>query len=202
MDRLGTRERRRTRREPRARGDGPPQFRQRCCSEQRAPRTRGWTGLANWEKGCGLESPAHAGMDRRRLGSREHRLHQCVRSPARRRSRDKEGHARDEPDGHKALGRSRAGLTVKLHLPAYQGCRPLVVSTSPGLLPAGLPGTQHRRAVQQLAQVKPGGLDPLRRAGCDLRRDRADRLDPALAQRSPPVQKTSPGRPAHHRTSH
>ncbi|WP_082376916.1 transposase [Nocardiopsis sp. NRRL B-16309] len=39
---------------------------------------------------------------------------------------------RDEPDGSEALGRSRGGLTTKIHLLADQHRRPLVLATTPG----------------------------------------------------------------------
>lgn len=39
---------------------------------------------------------------------------------------------RDEPDGREALGRSRGGLTTKIHLIADQRCRPISRLTSPG----------------------------------------------------------------------
>lgn len=37
-----------------------------------------------------------------------------------------------DPEGREALGRSRGGLTSKVHLLADDGCRPLVWLTSPG----------------------------------------------------------------------
>ncbi|MFF4736047.1 IS5 family transposase [Streptomyces sp. NPDC001262] len=44
----------------------------------------------------------------------------------------KRGGSREEADGREALGRSRGGLTCKVHLLADDRCRPLVWLTSPG----------------------------------------------------------------------
>ncbi len=57
-----------TPREPRARGDGPRDYRPRGSASLRAPRTRGWTGGHGRTLRRRLESPAHAGMDRPRAG--------------------------------------------------------------------------------------------------------------------------------------
>ncbi len=50
----------------------------------------------------------------------------------RRRCREEGDASRGEPDGREALGRSRSGLTTKIHLPADQHKRPLVLATRPG----------------------------------------------------------------------
>jgi Transposase DDE domain len=42
------------------------------------------------------------------------------------------GLRRDESDGREALGRSRGGLTTKIHLAADRRCRPIARLTSPG----------------------------------------------------------------------
>ncbi|THA22783.1 IS4/IS5 family transposase, partial [Streptomyces sp. A1547] len=60
------------------------------------------------------------------------RLHYRPRPPARRRHRPKRGkHRTDEPDDH-ALGRSRGGLTTKIHLACDGRGRPLAVLLTPG----------------------------------------------------------------------
>src|SRR5699024_9816187 len=50
--------------EPRARGDGPPSWNGSRTCPARAPRTRGWTAGLGSAPPVGVESPAHAGMDR------------------------------------------------------------------------------------------------------------------------------------------
>ncbi|MFE0824837.1 IS5 family transposase [Streptomyces sp. NPDC058847] len=60
------------------------------------------------------------------------RLHRRPRSPARRRHGAKRGrHRQDEPDDH-ALGRSRGGLTTKIHLACDGKGRPLAILVTPG----------------------------------------------------------------------
>jgi transposase len=60
------------------------------------------------------------------------RLHHRPRPPARRRHRPKRGrHRPDEPDDH-ALGRSRGGLTTKIHLACDGRGRPLAILLTPG----------------------------------------------------------------------
>ncbi len=63
------------------------------------------------------------------------RAHQHAAGARRRSPRDfpqKGGCARVETDGREALGRSRGGLTSKVHLPADDRTRPLTWQTSPG----------------------------------------------------------------------
>ncbi|NEC51294.1 transposase, partial [Actinospica acidiphila] len=81
--------------------------------------------------GEGLHRPARPGRRRRRprLGRRS-RLHCRARTPARRRGPSK-GAPAGEPADH-ALGRSRGGLTTKIHLVADGGCRPLAFVITPG----------------------------------------------------------------------
>src|SRR5262249_47652239 len=63
-----------------------------------------------------------------------------TRAPARRRcpprprarSPKSEQAARVDPDGREALGRSRGGLSTKIHLAADLRCRPIARYTSPG----------------------------------------------------------------------
>ncbi|MFI2318370.1 IS5 family transposase [Streptomyces sp. CB00072] len=81
--------------------------------------------------GEGLHRPARPGRYRRRprldrLGRLQHR----PGSPARRRGPSK-GAPAGEPDDH-ALGRSRGGLTTKIHLAADSRCRPLAFVLTPG----------------------------------------------------------------------
>src|SRR5699024_1906543 len=64
MDRSGAGGRAPPAREPRARGDGPQVRRARGENVVRAPRTRGWTGVATRANTPLPESRAHAGMDR------------------------------------------------------------------------------------------------------------------------------------------
>ncbi|MBL1120646.1 transposase [Streptomyces sp. 110] len=60
------------------------------------------------------------------------RLHRRPRPPARRLHRTKKGQLRtDEPDDH-ALGRSRGGLTSKIHLACDGKGRPLAILITPG----------------------------------------------------------------------
>ncbi|WP_381568156.1 IS5 family transposase [Streptomyces eurythermus] len=60
------------------------------------------------------------------------RLHHRPRSPARCRHRPKRGrHRPDEPDEH-ALGRSRGGLTTKVHIVCDGRGRPLALLITPG----------------------------------------------------------------------
>ncbi|WP_375256616.1 IS5 family transposase [Streptomyces sp. PKU-EA00015] len=60
------------------------------------------------------------------------RLHHRPRPPACRRHRPKRGRQRrDEPDDH-ALGRSRGGLTTKIHLACDGKGRPLAILLTPG----------------------------------------------------------------------
>ncbi|MEW2242469.1 IS5 family transposase [Streptomyces sp. NPDC026666] len=60
------------------------------------------------------------------------RLHHRPGPPARRRHRPKRGrHRREEPDDH-AFGRSRGGLTSKIHLACDGRGRPLAILLSPG----------------------------------------------------------------------
>ncbi|MET8134304.1 transposase [Streptomyces sp. NPDC005251] len=61
---------------------------------------------------------------------RRRRLHDRSRSPARRRGPSK-GAPAGEPANH-ALGRSRGGLTTKIHLAADSRCRPLAFVLTPG----------------------------------------------------------------------
>jgi transposase len=68
----------------------------------------------------------------------ERRLHGLPRAPARRRGpqkgdlqREPPGGLVDEPADH-ALGRSRGGLTTKIHLVVEQGQRPAATRPSPG----------------------------------------------------------------------
>lgn len=80
-------------------------------------------------------SPADPGPRRRgrrhRL-ARPDRLHRRPRPPARRRHRPKKGiHRPDEPDDH-ALGRSRGGLTTRVHLACDGKGRPLAILLTPG----------------------------------------------------------------------
>ncbi|MER6805899.1 IS5 family transposase [Streptomyces sp. NPDC000678] len=64
--------------------------------------------------------------------ARPDRLHHRPRSPARRGHRPKRGSRwQDEPDDH-ALGRSRGGLTAKIHLACDGKGRPLAVLVTPG----------------------------------------------------------------------
>ncbi|WP_435887559.1 transposase [Streptomyces antimycoticus] len=64
--------------------------------------------------------------------ARPDRLHHRPRPPARRRHRPKRGrHQQDEPDDH-ALGRSRGGLTTKIHLACDGRGRPLAILLTPG----------------------------------------------------------------------
>ncbi|EMF29078.1 transposase IS4 family protein [Streptomyces gancidicus BKS 13-15] len=78
---------------------------------------------------------ADPGPGRRRRGHRlagPDRLHHRPRPPARRRHRPKRGNQRpDEPDDH-ALGRSRGGLTTKVHLACDGKGRPLALLVTPG----------------------------------------------------------------------
>lgn len=60
--------------------------------------------------------PASYRRIHRRRTHRQHRLHHRACPPARRRGREKGNTVRGEPDGREALGRSRGGLTVKIHL--------------------------------------------------------------------------------------
>ncbi|WP_208029935.1 transposase [Streptomyces cyanogenus] len=60
------------------------------------------------------------------------RLHHRPCAPARRRHRPKWGnHRSDEPEDH-ALGRSRGGLTSKIHLACEGKGRPLAILVTPG----------------------------------------------------------------------
>ncbi|WP_443073197.1 transposase [Streptomyces sp. S465] len=60
------------------------------------------------------------------------RLHHRPRPPARRHHRPKRGrHRQDEPDDH-ALGRSRGGLTTRIHLARDGRGRPLAILVTPG----------------------------------------------------------------------
>lgn len=81
--------------------------------------------------GESLHRFARPGRRRRRsrLGHRG-RLHHRPRSSARRRGPSK-GAPADEPPDH-ALGRSRGGLTTKIHLAADSRCRPLAFVLTPG----------------------------------------------------------------------
>ncbi|MGW4516181.1 transposase [Streptomyces sp. NPDC004393] len=78
---------------------------------------------------------ADPGPRRRSRGHRlagPDRLHHRSRPPARRRHRSKRGqHRQDEPDDH-ALGRSRGGLTTKIHLACDGKGRPLAVLLTAG----------------------------------------------------------------------
>ncbi|OPG04751.1 IS5 family transposase [Streptomyces sp. GKU 895] len=75
---------------------------------------------------------SRCGRGRRHRLARPDRLHHRPRPPARRRHRPKRGHHRpDEPDDH-ALGRSRGGLTTKIHLACDGKGRPLAVLVTPG----------------------------------------------------------------------
>nr|WP_109278685.1 IS5 family transposase [Streptomyces orinoci] len=62
------------------------------------------------------------------------RAHQHAAGAPRRPPRPpaKRGGAREDAEGREALGRSRGGLTCKVHLLADDRCRPLVWLTSPG----------------------------------------------------------------------
>ncbi|MFF1510798.1 IS5 family transposase [Streptomyces sp. NPDC058326] len=81
--------------------------------------------------GEGLHRPARPGRRRRRpRPGRRGRLHRRPGSPARRRGPSK-GAPAGEPDDH-ALGRSRGGLTNRIHLAADSRCRPLAFVLTPG----------------------------------------------------------------------
>ncbi|QES17874.1 IS5 family transposase [Streptomyces venezuelae] len=84
-----------------------------------------------WHLGESLHGPARPGRRRRRprLGRRG-RLHHRPRTSARRRGSSK-GAPAGEPEDH-ALGRSRGGLTTKIHLAADSRCRPLAFVLTPG----------------------------------------------------------------------
>ncbi|MFI9122327.1 IS5 family transposase [Streptomyces bikiniensis] len=92
-------------------------------------RLRKWA--ADGYLGEGLHRPPRPSRRRRRprLGGRS-RLHRRPRPPARRRGPSK-GAPAGEPDDH-ALGRSRGGLTTKIHLAADSRCRPLAFVLTPG----------------------------------------------------------------------
>ncbi|MGC9502069.1 IS5 family transposase, partial [Streptomyces sp. WG7] len=78
------------------------------------------------------DDPGPCGRGRRHRLARPDRLHHRPRPPARRRHRPKRGtHRRDEPYDH-ALGRSRGGLTTKIHLACDGKGRPLAVLLTPG----------------------------------------------------------------------
>ncbi|EFL29539.1 transposase [Streptomyces viridochromogenes DSM 40736] len=112
-----------------------------------APAHPGWTCPSTSGRGRGPQSAAEVGR-RRHLGARVHRsagrgrrrrrsrlgrrgrLHHRPGSSARRRGPSK-GAPAGEPDHH-ALGRSRGGLTTKIHLTADSRCRPLAFVLTPG----------------------------------------------------------------------
>ncbi|MGI3200242.1 IS5 family transposase [Streptomyces sp. GLT-R25] len=76
--------------------------------------------------------PGPRGRGRRHRLARTDRLHRRPRPPARRRDRAKRGiHRPDEPHDH-ALGRSRGGLTTKIHLACDGKGRPLAIMLTPG----------------------------------------------------------------------
>ncbi|XES01492.1 IS5 family transposase [Streptomyces sp. S1D4-11] len=74
--------------------------------------------------------PRRCGRGHRLAGA--DRLHHRPRSPARRSDRPKRGQYRpDEPDDH-APGRSRGGLTTKIHLACDGKGRPFAILVTPG----------------------------------------------------------------------
>jgi transposase len=93
-----------------------------------------------------------------------------------------------EPADH-GLGRSRGGLTSRLHLAVEQGQRPLSIVVTAGqrgdapqfaavaVLPARLPQAARGGVRHQPAQAAPGGGHPLRQARRALPGHRADRRD-------------------------
>lgn len=75
--------------------------------------------------------PRGSGCRRRHRLDRVGRLHRRPSPPARRRSTQKGAEGRNEPADH-ALGRSRGGLSTKVHLAADGHARPLALAVTAG----------------------------------------------------------------------
>jgi transposase len=111
---------------------------------------------------CPPARPCPRGCGRRHRLARPDRLHHRPR-PAARRHRPKRGiHRPDEPDDH-SLGRSRGGLTIKIHFACDGRGRPLAILLTPrptqtasAHAPPGThPGSAHRTGQTPL-QTRPG----------------------------------------------
>ncbi|MFE9836796.1 IS5 family transposase [Streptomyces sp. NPDC005551] len=89
-------------------------------------RLRMWAVDGTWERVFTALGPG--GRERRRQLGRVRGLHHHARSPACGRGPQK-GAPAGEPDDH-AIGRSRGGLTTKIHLAADGRCRPLATSAT------------------------------------------------------------------------
>ncbi|MBL1093371.1 IS5 family transposase [Streptomyces sp. 9-7] len=81
---------------------------------------------------AGGRIPREAGPAAGKSEARPDRLHQRPRSSARRRHRLKRGISRPDETGDHALGRSRGGLTTKIHLACDGRGRPLAILLTPG----------------------------------------------------------------------
>lgn len=101
-----------------------------CCGPDRSQTADQWAADGTWERIL-ASVPASADADGVIRLDRVGGLHRHPGPPAPRRSSQKGAAGRDEPVDH-ALGRSRGGLSTKVHLAADRRARPLAFTVTAG----------------------------------------------------------------------